>query len=165
MISICFVCLGNICRSPTAEGVMLHLVSERGLEDKIEIDSAGTASYHTGSKADGRSASTARKRGFDLPSRARQFTQDDFDRFDYVLVMDESNLQDLRLLSGGHHDDKIHLLLDFDTASPKGSSVPDPYYGGDRGFEHVLDLCTSACESLLEHLIEEHDLEAAPGMA
>jgi low molecular weight protein-tyrosine phosphatase len=139
---------------------MLHLVSERGLEDVIKIDSAGTASYHTGNKADSRSAATARKRGFDLPSRARQFTQDDFDRFDYVLAMDDSNLRDLKSLSGGQHDDKIHLLLDFDPESLKGSSVPDPYYGGDRGFEHVLDLCTSACESFLEYLIEEHSLSA-----
>ena len=158
MVSICFVCLGNICRSPTAEGVMLHLISERGLEDQIEVDSAGTASYHTGNKADHRSAQTAKKRGFDLPSRARQFKEDDFDRFHYVLAMDDDNYDSLRALSGGYHDDKIHLLLDFDSANPKGSSVPDPYYGGDRGFEHVLDLCTSACEKLLEHLIEEHAL-------
>ena len=139
---------------------MLHLVSERCLEDQIQIDSAGTASYHTGNKADSRSAATARKRGFDLPSRARQFTEGDFDRFDYVLAMDDSNLRDLKSLSGGHHDDKIYLLLDFDPDIPKGSSVPDPYYGGDRGFEHVLDLCTSACGSLLEYLVEEHALEA-----
>lgn len=137
---------------------MLHLVSERGLEEQIVVDSAGTASYHTGEKADSRSAQAAKKRGFDLPSRARQFTEDDFDRFDYVLAMDNSNYNNLRTLARGFHDEKLHLLLDFDPANPKGSSVPDPYYGGDRGFEHVLDLCTSACEKLLEHLIEEHDL-------
>ena len=138
---------------------MLHLVREEGYEDHIEVDSAGTASYHIGEKADQRSAQTARKRGFDLPSRARQFQADDFDRFDYVLAMDESNLASLRSLSGGEYDDKIHLLLDFDPANPKGSSVPDPYYGGDRGFEHVLDLCTSACRQFLDFLVEEHGLQ------
>jgi len=160
MVSICFVCLGNICRSPTAEGVMLHLIREEGYQDQIVVDSAGTASYHTGEKADQRSAQTARKRGFDLPSRARQFKIDDFARFDYVLAMDDSNLASLRSLSGGEYDDKIHLLLDFDPDNPKGSNVPDPYYGGDRGFEHVLDLCTSACRRLLDFLVEEHELQA-----
>jgi protein-tyrosine phosphatase len=158
MISLCFVCLGNICRSPTAEGVMIHLIAERGLEEQIEVDSAGTASYHIGEKADQRSAQTAQERGFDLPSRARQFIEDDFARFHYVLAMDDSNYGSLSSLSGGDHDDKIYLLLDFDPANPKGSSVPDPYYGGDRGFEHVLDLCTSACEKFLDYLIEEHAL-------
>lgn len=138
---------------------MLHLVREEGYQDHIEVDSAGTASYHIGEKADQRSAQTARKRGFDLPSRARQFKADDFDRFDYVLAMDESNLASLRSLSGGEYDDKIHLLLDFDPANPKGSSVPDPYYGGDGGFEHVLDLCTSACRQFLDYLVEEHGLQ------
>ncbi|MFA5507316.1 MAG: low molecular weight protein-tyrosine-phosphatase [Vulcanimicrobiota bacterium] len=159
MVRVCFVCLGNICRSPTAEGVLLHLVREGGFQDQVLVDSAGTASYHIGNRADQRSARAARRRGFELPSRARQFTEDDFDRFDYVLAMDDDNLASLRSLSGGHHH-KLHLLLDFDDSNPKGSSVPDPYYGGDHGFEHVLDLCTAACQKFLEFLVKEHGLVA-----
>lgn len=99
MISLCFVCLGNICRSPTAEGVMLSLIEERGLEGQISVDSAGTASYHTGNPADPRSAAAAKKRGIRLPSRARQFTAEDFERFDYVLACDQSNFEDLKDLA------------------------------------------------------------------
>ena len=149
MIRLCFVCLGNICRSPTAEGVMLHLVEQRGLAHEFEIDSAGTGGYHIGEPADHRSAQTARKRGVDLPSRARQFVRADFARFDYVLAMDTSNLEALKRMGGG---EKVHLLRDFDPQSPKGSSVPDPYYGGEQGFEIVLDQCFAACEGLLQHL-------------
>lgn len=138
---------------------MLHLLEQRGLSDKVRVDSAGTASYHIGKGADERSLRQARRRGITLPSRARQFQAGDFERFDYVLAMDSANLADLRALSGGRHDDKIHLLLDFDSANAKGSSVPDPYYGGERGFEEVLDLCFSACERFLDHLIAIHSLE------
>jgi low molecular weight protein-tyrosine phosphatase len=158
MISLCFVCLGNICRSPTAEGVMIHLIEERGLQDQIKVDSAGTASYHTGEPADGRSAQAAKRRGIHLPSRARQFKAEDFDRFDYVLACDNSNFGDLKSLARGGNEEKLFLLLDFDTENPKGSSVPDPYYGGGNGFELVLDLCESACSKLLDHIVDEHDL-------
>lgn len=133
---------------------MIHLVEDRGLSDQIEIDSAGTAGYHTGDPADHRSLQAARKRGVDLPSRARQFVSTDFARFDYVLAMDSSNLDALRRLGGQN----IHLLRDFDPQSDKGSSVPDPYYGGSQGFEIVLDQCFAACEGLLEHLVKQHDL-------
>lgn len=158
MISLCFVCLGNICRSPTAEGVMIHLIEQRGLDDQITVDSAGTASYHTGEPADSRSARAAKRRGINLPSRARQFRGEDFDRFDYVLACDSSNFSDLRSLAGEFHRDKLHMLLDFDPDNPRGSSVPDPYYGGERGFEHVLDLCESACSKLLDFIVDEHGL-------
>lgn len=158
---MCFVCLGNICRSPTAEGVLLHLISERGLEDSIRVDSAGTASYHTGEPADSRSAAAAKRRGITLPSRARQFQAEDYEKFDYVLACDASNFEDLRALAGEMNEDKLHLFLDFDPDNPKGTSVPDPYYGGPNGFETVLDLCQSACEQFLDHLIEEHNLKPA----
>lgn len=137
---------------------MLHLIKERGLEDRIRVDSAGTASYHIGDPADPRSSQAAEKRGIDLPSRARQFTKSDFERFDYVLACDQSNLENLRHLAGPTDREKIYLLLDFDSENPKGSSVPDPYYGGPQGFETVLDLCQSACEKLLDHIVETHPI-------
>lgn len=158
MLELCFVCLGNICRSPTAEGVMLHLLQQRGLSDHVRVDSAGTAAYHVGNGADSRSIRHAQKRGIALPSRARQFKAGDFERFDYVLAMDSQNLVNLLSLSQGRHDDKLHLLRDFDPDSPPGSSVPDPYYGGEQGFEEVLDLCFSSCEGLIDHLLEAHEL-------
>ncbi|MFN8607058.1 MAG: low molecular weight protein-tyrosine-phosphatase [Vulcanimicrobiota bacterium] len=157
-LELCFVCLGNICRSPTAEGVMLHLLKERGLEHKILVDSAGTGGYHLGEPADHRSIQAARRRGVHLPSRARQFEKADLLRFDYVLAMDTSNLSALERIGDGQQRHKIHLLRDFDPKSRKGSSVPDPYYGGDGGFEEVLDQCFAACQGLLEHLIEHHQL-------
>lgn len=157
MISLCFVCLGNICRSPTAEGVMLNLIEERGLQDQFTVDSAGTASYHTGERADPRSAAAARSRGIHLPSRARQFLAEDFERFDYVLACDSSNYGDLKALAGPENQSKLHMLLDFDPENPKGTSVPDPYYGGERGFETVLDLCESACRKLLDKLLEQNE--------
>lgn len=137
---------------------MIHLIEERGLQNSISVDSAGTASYHIGEKADSRSAAAAKKRGIHLPSRARQFIAEDFEQFDYVLACDRSNFEDLRALAGGEYEAKLHMFLDFDPSNPKGTSVPDPYYGGGRGFETVLDLCESACQKLLDHVVEEHDL-------
>jgi protein-tyrosine phosphatase len=165
MIEVCFVCLGNICRSPTGEGVMLHLVEKAGLSEQIRVDSAGTAAYHLGEKPDSRSARAAQARGIALPSRGRQFQRSDFERFDYVLAMDSSNFRALQTLSDGRYDDRLHMLLDFDPHSPPGSSVPDPYYGGEPGFEQVLDLCLAACRGLLEHLIERHALRPSPRQA
>lgn len=137
---------------------MLRLIEQRGLEGLVQVDSAGTSAYHVGDGADPRSIQTALGRGVELPSRARQFQVEDFDRFDYVLCMDSSNYEALLALSEGYHDEKLHLMLDFEPNGRKGRSVPDPYYGGDRGFEHVLDLCFSSCEGLLEHLVDEHNL-------
>lgn len=128
---------------------MLHLVEQAGLSDRFAIDSAGTGGYHIGEPADHRSLQAARKRGVDLPSRARKFERGDFVRFDYILAMDDANLDALKRLGGGKN---VHLLRDFDPQSSKGSSVPDPYYGGSQGFEVVLDQCFAACEGLLQHL-------------
>lgn len=159
-IRVCFVCLGNICRSPTAEGVMRHLVSAMGLEERIFVDSAGTAAYHAGERADPRARTFARARGIALESRARQFQDADFARFDLVLAMDAENLSDLRALPGAaDFGGRLGLARDFDPASRNGAEVPDPYYGGDHGFEHVLDLCEAACRGLIEHLRDEGHLD------
>lgn len=155
-VRICFVCLGNICRSPTAEGVMRHLVSSMGLDARILVDSAGTAAYHVGERADGRARQFARARGIALESRARQFLDEDFARFDLVLAMDAENLADLRALPGAAaFEGELRLARDFDPAAQRGAEVPDPYYGGDRGFEHVLDLCEAACLGLIDRLRDE----------
>lgn len=160
MPAVCFVCLGNICRSPTAEGVMLHLLEQRGLRDEIRVESAGTANYHVGEPPDDRSIQAALRRGVRLPSMAHHFRLEDFDRFDHVVCMDRANFKTLLDLSRGRHDVKVSLLLDFDPNCPKGSRVPDPYYGGEEGFEHVLDLCFAACGHLLDHLVESYGLVA-----
>jgi protein-tyrosine phosphatase len=152
-IGISFVCMGNICRSPTAEAIMRHLVRQAGLQDAIEIDSAGTGAWHVGEERDRRSRTVAKRRGMPIEGPARQFERDDFARFDLVLALDEENARDLRRLAP--NDDarkKIHLLRDFDPAAPKGSGVPDPYYGGPEGFDEVFDICLSACQGLLDHL-------------
>jgi protein-tyrosine phosphatase len=157
-IRLCFVCLGNICRSPTAEGVMLHLVREAGLEDREEIDSAGTGAWHAGERADPRSRAEAQSRGVDLPSVARQFSARDFDTFDYVIAMDRKNRVDLaRLAPSDAHERKLHLLRSFDPGAD-GPDVPDPYYGGDDGFARVYDICEAGCRGLLAHLRKEHGL-------
>ncbi len=139
---------------------MIAQIERAGLQDQIRVDSAGTASYHIGKSADSRSIAAARKRSIELPSRARQFQSEDFDRFDYVLCMDESNLQELQAMADEEQREKLFLLRDFDPDSPKGSSVPDPYYGGHSGFEIVLDLCTAACQGLLNEIVERHGLTA-----
>jgi protein-tyrosine phosphatase len=143
---ILFVCMGNICRSPTAEGVMRHLIAERGLDGEIEIDSAGTGGWHAGSPPDERATATARARGITLEGAARQVTRADFDDFDLLVAMDRENLADLHAIAPPGTEDKIRPLLD------DGRDVPDPYYGGPQGFEHVLDLVQDACEKLLDDL-------------
>jgi protein-tyrosine phosphatase len=158
-IELCFVCLGNICRSPTAAGVMRHLVAEAGLSDRILVESAGTSGYHLGEPPDRRATAAAKRRGIDIKNQGKQFKREDLVRFDYVLAMDQDNLEDLLALDAQKkHDGKIRLLRSFDPASPPGAKVPDPYYGGDDGFDHVLDLCTAACERLLQHVRKEHRL-------
>lgn len=137
---------------------MLFLIEKNGLSHQVAVDSAGTAAYHGGEPPDRRSARAALRRGVELPSRARQFLAGDFERFDYVLAMDTSNLQNLQALAPGRYSDKLFLLRDFDPASGKGSSVPDPYYGGDHGFEEVLDQCFAGCQGLLDHLVSTHGL-------
>ncbi len=158
-IALCFVCLGNICRSPTAEGIMKHLASEAGLEDKLLIDSAGTGAYHAGERADARSRAEALRHGIELTSVARQFTAEDFERFDYVLAMDRQNLRDLlRLARDSRQGDKLQLLRSFDPNAGAQLDVPDPYQGGPGGFVRVFDICESACTALLEQLREAHGL-------
>ena len=154
MKSVLFVCLGNICRSPTADGVFKALVEERGLTDQIAVDSAGTAAYHIGNPPDSRSADAAQKRGYDLsPLRARQVIATDFEQFDYILAMDNENLANLQAMRPNNATAYLGLFLDFATVSE--DEVPDPYYGGDQGFEHVLDLVESASIGLLQHIEKE----------
>ena len=149
---ICFVCLGNICRSPTAEGVMRKLVEDAGLDGKIVLDSAGTGAWHVGELADPRTRRAAESRGLSLTHRARQFTAADFDRFDYVIAMDRANLRHLRVMAGERTAPIVRLLRSFDPDAGTDAEVPDPYSGGSDGFEHVLDLCERACEGLLAHV-------------
>ncbi|HUH04792.1 MAG TPA: low molecular weight protein-tyrosine-phosphatase [Kofleriaceae bacterium] len=159
MVHVCFVCLGNICRSPTAEGVMQHLVEAAGLGDRIAIDSAGTGAWHAGEPADRRARQAATRRGLRLDSIARQVTIEDFTRFDYLLAMDPDNLRDLQELApDADARARVHLFRSFDPAAPAGAAVPDPYYGGPDGFDEVLDICEAACAGLLEHLRREHGL-------
>ena len=158
-IAVCFVCLGNICRSPTAEGLFQQLVDEAGLSDHIEVDSAGTGAYHVGERADGRSRETARSRGVELRSRARQFEAQDLERFDYVVAMDRDNLAELvELADDAAARQRISLMRSF---GEDGASldVPDPYYGGPGGFDRVFDICDAACRALLAEICERHDLE------
>jgi protein-tyrosine phosphatase len=136
---------------------MQHLVEAEGLTAHIELDSAGTGAYHVGERPDRRSAAAARQRGIELPGRARQFQASDFDEFDHVIAMDQSNLKDLTRLCRSPADRaKLSLLRDYDPESPKGSSVPDPYYGAAGGFDEVLDICEAACRHLLARLRQEH---------
>jgi protein-tyrosine phosphatase len=156
MTRVCFVCLGNICRSPTAEGILLHLVAEAGASERFLIESAGTAGYHVGEEPDPRTMRAARSRGVRLPSRARKFEASDFARFDYVLAMDGENERILRALApDAEARAKVHLLRSFDSESPAGAGVPDPYYGAGDGFERVFDICMLACQGFLAHVSRE----------
>jgi protein-tyrosine phosphatase len=153
---ILFVCLGNICRSPSAEGVMAYLVNAAGFQEKIKVDSAGTSNFHVGEEADPRSRHHAQKRGIILTSIARQFNpRKDFKEFDYILAMDQKNLRDLKELdSASKYIEKVHLITNF-CKSQEYKEVPDPYYTGERGFELVLDILEDACKGLLEKLKRE----------
>ncbi len=149
--SILFVCMGNICRSPTAEGVFRHYVSEAGLGESVSIDSAGTHAYHVGEPPDSRAMAAAERRGMSLQGiRARRVADEDFERFDYVIAMDEDNLMRLRDQAPQEHHTKLSLFLEYSSSSER--EVPDPYYGGAAGFERVLDLVEDASRGLLETL-------------
>lgn len=140
---------------------MQALVQQAKLTAHIEVDSAGTGGWHAGEPADSRSRAAARARGIELTSKACQFTVRDFDRFDYVLAMDGSNRRALLGMARHQADrDKVHLLRSFDPSAPADAEVPDPYYGGERGFEDVLDMCERACEGLLAHLGQHHGVQA-----
>ncbi len=153
---VLFVCLGNICRSPTAEAVFRRKLAELPqLEALLKVDSAGTAAYHVGNPPDRRSTAVAARRGYDLSSlRARAVTPDDFDQYDYVLAMDQQNLFNLQAVCPSRFDGHLSLFLDF--AGKGNAEVPDPYYtSGDSGFEEVLDLVEAASDGLIAHLQAE----------
>jgi protein-tyrosine phosphatase len=154
-MKLLFVCLGNICRSPTAEGVMRKLVRERGLEGEVDIDSAGLGDWHVGNPPDARATEAADRRGIALEGAARQVRPSDFADFDLVLAMDRQNLDALQALAPDDESRaKVRLLREFDPASAERGDleVPDPYYGADRGFDEVLDLVQAACEGLLDEV-------------
>ena len=153
-----FVCLGNICRSPAAEGVFLHLLEARGLSNQFLVDSAGTGGWHVGNPADRRMRAAAERRGIHIPSRARQIELADFGNFDRILTMDDDNLQAVRSLAGELGARSDLALVERMTSHCRRFSdkeVPDPYYGGEQGFEHVLDLLEDACSGLLETLTRD----------
>jgi protein-tyrosine phosphatase len=148
---VLFVCLGNICRSPAAEGVFRHLVAKAGLAHEIAIDSAGTGAWHAGEAPDSRMQEAAARRGIRLAGIARQVVASDFEDFDWILAMDDSNLQHLRRLAHASQHHKIHKFGDFDPAAP-GADVPDPYFGDHDGFAEVLDIVTRTSHALLSQV-------------
>jgi len=157
VIRVLFVCMGNICRSPTAQGVFEALVRNARLDHAIACDSAGTSHYHIGDNPDPRACRAAARRGIDIGHlRARRARAEDFAEFDLVLAMDRANYRNLAPLAGEGSADRLRLFLEF--APGHGENVPDPYYGGDGGFERVLDLCEAAGHGLLDHLVQVHGL-------
>ena len=162
MISVLFVCLGNICRSPGAEGVFRQLLSEEGLEKYISCDSAGTSSYHIGQLPDLRTRENALEHGLTLTHRARRLTGDDLAQFNYFVAMDEKNLETIEKLNyrstGLHTTDTIFLLREFDPDVSNDPDVPDPYYEGPEVFEEVYQICLRCCRQLLTYLIQQHNL-------
>lgn len=157
-LNILFVCLGNICRSPLAEGVMKDLIDKHGLDKKIKIDSAGISGYHQGELPNPRMQSHAKKRGYNLTSRSRQVKVEDFDKFNYIIGMDDNNIDALNILAPSPYEQKkIHRMTDF-CQNILVDHVPDPYYGGASGFESVLDIVEDACQGLLKYLINQNQV-------
>lgn len=154
--SVLFVCMGNICRSPTGEGIFQHLLAERGLDDRVYVDSAGTIAYHVGNLSDPRMREAAHRRGYELTSRARQIQPEDLREFDLVIVMDEDNLHDVRELAATYDlpADPVRKLGEY-LDPVMLPDVPDPYYGGAQGFEQVIDMIERACPKILDALFEE----------
>lgn len=158
MIRVVFVCMGNICRSPTAHGVFRHKIEALGLADQVDVDSAGTHGFHLGSPPDRRAMATLADRGIDVADlRSRQITLSDFTIFDYVLAMDEANYRHLRSLAPESTKGRVHRLMDF---APEANTleVPDPYYGGALGFEKVFELVDAGTEGFIRHLKARHRL-------
>jgi len=154
-VAVCFVCLGNICRSPTAEGIFKAMVQDAGLADRVSVESRGTGDWHTGEPADARARAAAKARGIVLDGVAERFDRREFAHFDYVLSMDTRVLAELRRLA--RTDDergRVHNFRAFDPDSPPDAAVPDPYYGGADGFEEVFDICEAGCRGLLAHVRE-----------
>jgi protein-tyrosine phosphatase len=157
-VSVCFVCLGNICRSPTAEAVMRHHVVEAGLDDRIEVDSAGTGGWHVGEPSDARATEEAARRGITMEGRGRQLHVADFSRFDLLVAMDGRNRRNmLAVAPDDEAASRVRMLREFDPAAAPGAEVPDPYYGGDRGFADVFDMVDAACRGLLAELTARLD--------
>lgn len=154
-ISVLFVCLGNICRSPLAEGVFLRLVREEELGHRFHVDSAGTGAYHVGESPDPRSADVARRNGIELRGAAREVEPSDFETFDYVLAMDRSNLRNLESLGGVTESASLHLLREFDPDADGDLDVPDPYYGGPGGFDRIYEMIDRSCRVLLQEILED----------
>ncbi|MEM1412725.1 MAG: low molecular weight protein-tyrosine-phosphatase [Pseudomonadota bacterium] len=155
--SVLFVCMGNICRSPTAEGYFRHHLAASPLAGRVLTDSAGTHSYHIGNPPDSRAMATIADRGIDISDlRARRVLEEDFDRFDLILAMDEDNLHNLRAMNPGGRA-RVALMLDWGRAHPHVSEVPDPYYGGQEGFEFMCDLLDDATHDLLSSLEQAED--------
>ena len=149
-VAVCFVCLGNICRSPTAEAIFKKLVRDAGLDDRIAIESRGTGDWHTGEPADARARAAAKRRGVMLDGVACRFERVDFARFDYILSMDTRVLDTLRRLARSDDErDRVHNFRAFDPDASPDAPVPDPYYGGADGFDEVFDICEAGCRGLL----------------
>jgi len=158
-VRVLFVCLGNICRSPAAEGIMQKLVEKNGLGDFIEVDSAGTSGWHEGELPDERMREHGEKRDYSFGSRARKFRSSDFKEFDYIIVMDKNNYNNVKSMADGKEQiGKIRMMTDYSMQYSHHDYVPDPYYGGASGFELVLDLLEDACEGLLQTIKKEHSL-------
>lgn len=158
VIKVLFVCTGNICRSPTADGVFRKLVREAGLENHISVDSCGLSAYHVGEQPDPRSSEMAKSRGLDLSDiRSRKISPNDYLQFDYVLAMDHGHLSDMRAQAPNTHQNRIELFLDYHPTLA-GQSVPDPYYGGPNGFVDVFDMIEEASVRLLSDIREKHGI-------
>ena len=158
-IGVLFVCLGNICRSPLAKALFRAAVNDAGLEDRFDIDSAGTSGYHDGEGADPRTLETARQRGVEIDHISRKIHATDFDRFDYILVMDEDNLRNVeRLRERVGSEKEVRLLRSYDPESTEAEGVPDPYYSGASGFAEVHDIVERSCAALLESIRAERGL-------
>ena len=156
-VKVLFVCLGNICRSPLAEGIFRQRVEERGLSEYFLIDSCGTASYHIGETPDERSMANAEKNGVKYTHRGRQFKKDDFKRFDYIFPMDASNKMNIMEFHPGEAKATVEMMRAYDSTQ-SGADVPDPYYGGEQGFQNVFDILDESVNNLLDHLVKEHQL-------
>ena len=157
-VSVLFVCMGNICRSPTAEGVFRHLVRQEQLEDRVHTDSAGTHAYHIGNPPDTRALATAERRGIELHDlRARRVLAEDFDLFDYVLAMDRDNYEILSTICPPGYETRLRMFMEF-APHLKIAEVPDPYYGGASGFERVFDMVEEAAKGLLAEIRSSHNL-------
>ncbi len=156
MIHICFVCLGNICRSPLAEGVFKSLIQQEGLQEEIRVSSAGVGSWHIGELPDERMLQTAQKNGIQLTSRARQFQPEDFEETDLILAMDRSNLTALeQMCPSPEAIEKIRLFRSFDPLAEGDLDVPDPYYGGNQGFDNVFEMVGRTCPEILDFIRKE----------